>query len=168
MVNGLPGPFAYVRITRSFAVCCGCQQLSHCMQVQSAAKQASPVKSADIEQLRSGQPDSALVKRLQAQLSEIAAHLEAVTGQLAASKQTAIEEQRKAQVCPRGHVIKMLLSADACTSAAPLAAFKHKISCFPHDTLHVVATILQSVGMPPRQSRMASHGAGCIVWQLSQ
>ena len=69
------------------------------MQVQSAAEQASPVKSVGIQQLRSGRPDSALVKQLQAQLSGLAAQLEAVTEQLAAASQAAIDEQRKAQVC---------------------------------------------------------------------
>ena len=88
------------------------------MQVQSAAEQASLVKSAGIEHSRSGQPDSALVKQLQAQLSEIAAHLEAVTGQLAAANQTAIDEQRKTQVCPRLHEIVLSIEGALCMCAA--------------------------------------------------
>lgn len=76
------------------------QQLACTVQVQSAAEQASPVKSVGIQQLRSGRPDSALVKQLQAQLSGLAAQLEAVTEQLAAASQAATDEQRKAQVCP--------------------------------------------------------------------
>ena len=67
-------------------------------------KQAAPTRSARPVQSHPIQVlDSEMVRQLQAQLRELAAQLEAVSAQLAMASQTAIDEQKKAQVWPCCH-----------------------------------------------------------------
>lgn len=56
---------------------------------------ARPVQSHPIQDLA-----SEMVKQLQAQLRELTAQLEAVSAQLGVASQTAIDEQKNAQVWP--------------------------------------------------------------------
>ena len=62
------------------------------------AKQAPLAAVSSPVQARPRPVDSTMVKQLQAQLAELAAQLKAVSAQLAAASQTAIDEQKRAQV----------------------------------------------------------------------
>ena len=82
------------------AVCMSTSQHAVVMQAgPEAEKQAAPTRSARPVQSHPIQDlDSEIVRQLQAQLRELAAQLEAVSAQLAVASQTAIDEQKKAQV----------------------------------------------------------------------